>query len=77
MLSIWDPYHYWGKGEDGVRAKAAWRELSARGTGAELGEELTCSRPCSEWAPHERLSRALGLLDTNCFRLGGWERGLG
>lgn len=23
MLSVWDPYHCWGKGEDRVRAKAA------------------------------------------------------
>lgn len=23
MLSVWDPYHCWGKGEDRVSAKAA------------------------------------------------------
>lgn len=29
MLSIWHFFPSWGKEEDGVRTKAAWRELSA------------------------------------------------
>lgn len=41
-------------------AKAARRDLPAWRTGAELGEELTCSRPGSEWAPCEEPSGALG-----------------
>lgn len=43
-----------------MTAKAARRELAAWRTGPELGEELTCSRPGSEWAPRERPSGALG-----------------
>lgn len=74
MLSVQDSPGVRGRVDEGQGSLE--RAVSLGEWGAELGEELTCSRPGSEWDPCEEPSGALGSSAYQCARLGGWARGL-